>query len=77
MYLQIATVHRYHNDTNQVFDVMPIKKNNIQKRDLNNKRNRHVIFKRNALNDLPLKSFQDIIDYQIFNNLNINPKKYS
>ena len=56
---------------------MPIKKNNIQKRDLNNKRNHHVIFKRNALNDLPLKSFQDIIDYQIVNNLNLNPKKYS
>ena len=54
---------------------MPIKKNNIQKRDLNNRENRHIIFKRNALNDLPLKSFQDIIDYQIESNLNVNKKR--
>jgi len=35
-----------------------------------------MIFKRNALNDLPTKTFQDIIDYQIGDNVKQIQKKY-
>ena len=49
---------------------MPIKKaNKYKKRSLNDDNNHHMMFKRNALSDLPQSSFKDFPDYQILNDI--------
>ena len=56
------------------------KKNKIHKRDLDKIRNHHMIFKRNALDDLKnSSSIRDVIDYQISDNIVLKTveKKYA
>ena len=58
---------------------MPIKKaNKYKKRSLNDEKSHHMVFKRNALNDLPQDSFQDSADYQVIGDLDqkIQEKAY-
>ena len=72
--MQIATLHKNHNNTDIVFDIAPLKQTvrNKNKRSLN--ANEHVIFKRAAADDLKqireTQFIPEIIDFQETKGLN-------